>query len=134
MAQSNVVRVTGAVTADPASSALFTPSTLSQFLGLDLEVTYGSAKGMERTTVGTVGAPDALPLEGIVKARFLAIRLLSGSSLQVWITTALGLAKIPVSDEFVWHAPNPGDEATLIQLAQTGASVDFLYVLAGDTS
>ena len=132
MAQSNVVRVTGAVTADPSSSALFTPSSLQQFLGLDLEATYGSAKGMERTTAATVGAPEDLPLEGITKARFLAIRLLSGSSLQVWITTALGVAKLPVSDEFVWHAPNPGDEATRIQLAQTGTSVDFQYVLAGD--
>jgi hypothetical protein len=132
VAQSNVVTVTGAATVDPASSALFVPSSLSQFLSLNLEVTYGSAKGMERTTTGTVGSPDTLPLEGITKARFLAIRLLSGASLQVWITTALGLAKIPVSDEFVWHAPNPGDEATLIQLAQAGSSVDFQYVLAGD--
>lgn len=134
MAQSNVVRVTGVATVDPASSALFTPSSLSQFLSLNLEVTYGSAKGMERSTAGTVGSPDTLPFEGITKARFLAIRALSGVTIQVWITTALGIAKIPVSDELVWHAPNPGDEATLIQLALAGGSADFQYVLAGDVT
>lgn len=129
MAQSNVLGVVGAVSIAPASSALFTPASLQQFLSLNLDATYGAAKGMERSVAVLAASPETLPLEGITKLRFLALRVLSGATMQVWLTTALGVAKIPVSDALLWHAPNPGDEATLVQIVGTA---DFQYVLAGD--
>lgn len=131
MAQSNVITVAGVVRGSPATSALFTPTAFEPFLDLALEATYGSVKATQRSVNVDAAHPEALPLEGITKARFLAFRLLSGSTMQIWLTTALGVAKIPVSDEFVLHVPNPGDEVTAIQLVGTA---DFSYLIAGDVT
>lgn len=92
---------------------------------------YQSAKGGNISVASTDPSPYTLPLEGILKVRVFGLRLLSGATMKVKITTALGVATFPCSDELVIHSPNPGDEITAIQLIGTG---DILYAIAGDVS
>lgn len=48
------------------------------------------------------------------------------------LTSAVGTDQaLKVSDLFLWHSPNPGDELTAIKLVGTG---DCEYFLAGDVS
>lgn len=128
MAQAATIQVVGAVTSQPQTASFYS-CTLQQLMPLELCAVYESVKGNILSIAGTDLAPFDLPFEGITKGRFLAIRLLSGATLKAKITTALGVATIPVSDLFLIHLLNPGDEVTAVQLIGT---VDLSYVLAGD--
>lgn len=128
MAQSAQVKVTGVATASPATSSNYS-CTLQALLPLDVCAVYQASKGMELSIDAIDAAPFTLPFEGITKGRFLGIRLRAGNSMKVLITTALGVAPLPLSDLIMWHAPNAGDEATAIQIVGTG---DVAYLFAGD--
>lgn len=128
MAQSTYVQVSGAVAASPSVSALFAAS-LQDFLGLNLQATYGASKGGAISVDAQPNAPFVLPFEGVVSGRFFAMRLVSGQTVRLTITTALGTAVVPVSDEFVLHSPAPGDQFTALSISGTA---DLRYLLAGD--
>lgn len=130
MAQSSTVNLTGVLTSQPASPSFFSCSA-QELLPVSFCATYGSAKGGGISVASTDSVPFSLPFEGITKARVFAMRLMSGATMKLKITTALGVATLPCSDEFVLHNPNPGDEILSIQLIGTG---DILYALVGDVS
>lgn len=130
MAQSRQVTVTGVATATPATASNFS-CTLQALLPLDVCAVYQASKGTELSIDSTDLAPFSVPFEGITKGRFFGIRLRSGNSMKVLVTTALGVAPLPLSDLFLWHAPNDGDQATAIQIVGTG---DVAYLFAGDVS
>lgn len=130
MAQSSTVELTGVMTAKPASPS-FGSCSAQELLPVSFCATYGSAKGGGISIASTDVAPFSLPFEGITKGRVFAMRLMSGATMKMLITTALGIATLPCSDEFVLHNPNPGDEFTAIKLVGTG---DIVYALVGDVS
>lgn len=128
MGQSSQICVVGAVTAQPLTASAYS-CTFQGFLPLDIAAVYEASKGAVISVASTDPSPFTLPFEGIVKGRFFALRLLSGATMKVLITTALGVATIPVSNLHLIHNPNPGDEITAIRLVGTG---DVAYCLAGD--
>lgn len=128
MATSNQIKVQGAVTAQPATASLYS-CTLQELLSLDLCAVYQASKGAVESIASTDLAPFTIPFSTITKGRFFAIRLVSGGSMKVLMTTGLGVAVLPLSDLLMWHAPNQGDQATQIQVVGTG---DLAYALAGD--
>jgi hypothetical protein len=136
VAQSQVIQLLGAVTAQPAAPS-FGSCSSQELLSLNLCQTYGAAFGGSVTVAGTTGSPGPLNLQGITKVRFFAIRLLSGATIQVKITTGLGVAIIPVSNLWTWSSPNPGDEITAIAFVTgggAGGTQDIAYAIAGDVS
>lgn len=121
--------MTGAIASAPSTASLYSTS-LQEFLGLNFQATYGATKaGMISIAATDPLNPFVLSLEGIVAGRVFGMRLISGDTMQVKITTALGVASVPVSDELVIHSPNPGDEFTAIAFVGTG---DVRYFIAGD--
>lgn len=131
MAQSTVVQVSGAIAAQPAAGALFTAS-LQEFLSLSTTATYGAAKGGAISVNSTDIAPFVVPLEGIVKGRMIGIGIISGQTVKVLLTTALGTDQaIPVSDKLFLHMPSAGDEYTALKIVGVA---DIQYFLAGDVS
>jgi hypothetical protein len=105
---------------------------LQELLSTSFTATYGSSKGARPAIVGaTDGSPFVLPLETITKVRLIAMRV-RGGTLKIKMTSAVGtLQSVNVSDLFLWHAPNSGDEITVIQLVGTA---DAEYIIAGDVS
>lgn len=78
----------------------------------------------------TDGSPFILQSAVVPAARFLAIRVLSGVSVKVKLTSAAGIDQtILVSSLLIWDAPTPGDEITSIKLVGTAT---LEYFLAGD--
>lgn len=133
MGQSTVVRLTGALAAQPATGSLYS-SSLNELLDVTFCATYGGVKGNVPTLTAPNNTPFSIPFEGITKGRVFALRLLSGVSVQVTITTAAGSAVLPVSDELLIHNPNPGDEITAITIGTANAQVQIAYALAGDVT
>jgi len=131
VAQSTVIQVSGAVAAMPAAGSLYTAS-LQEFLALSTQATYGAAKGGAISVNSTDLAPFVLPLEGIAKGRMIGIGLISGQTIKVLLTTALGVDQaIPVSDKLFLHMPSAGDEFTAVKLVGVA---DIQYFLAGDVT
>lgn len=130
MAQSAQIKVIGAVTAQPATASIYSCS-LQELLSLELCAVYQASKGSVLSIDSTDLAPFTIPFEAIVKGRFFAARILAGASMKLLVTTGLGVAPVPLSDAFMLHNPNTGDEFTAIQVVGTG---DFAYALAGDIS
>lgn len=128
MAQAATIKVIGAVTAQPQTASIYS-CTLQELLPLQSEAVYEASRGTVTSVASTDLAPFSVPFEGITKGRLFALRLLAGVTMKVKVTTALGVATFPVSDLFLLHVPNPGDEVTAIQLVGTG---DVAYALAGD--
>lgn len=114
----------------PAAGSLYS-SSLQEFLALSTQATYGAAKGGAVSVSSTDMAPFNVPFEGVLKGRMFGIGLQSGQTLKVKITTALGVAILPVSDKLFLHAPTAGDEFTAIALV---GNADVNYFLAGDVS
>ena len=130
MAQPTQIVVTGAVASAPSTASLYSTS-LQEFLGLNFQATYGATKSGMISVASTDLSPFNLSLEGILAGRVFGMRLISGDTMKVLITTALGVATIPVSDECLLHSPNPGDQFTAIQFVGIG---DVRYFVAGDVS
>lgn len=130
MAQPTQIQVTGVVASAPSSASLYSTS-LQEFLGLNFTVVYGATKSGVISINSTDGNPFDIPLESITKGRIFAMRLISGATMKLMITTALGTASIPVSDAFLLHAPEPGDEYTALALVGQG---DVRYFAAGDVT
>lgn len=129
--QSAGIEITGVISARPASTA-FGACTLQELLPLNTRAVYASGKGASISVSATSPSPPfVLPLEGIVAVRLFAMRLLSGDSIRVTITTPVGTATFPVSDEFVLHNVNPGDEITAISFV---GSAEIAYAIAGDVT
>lgn len=128
MAQSVSLQVIGAVTATPSTVAAYS-CTLQQLLPLSLSAVYESSKANIISVDSTDLAPFSIPFENIIKGRLFGMRLLSGATMKLLVTTALGVFTIPVSDLQLIHNPTDGDEFTAIKLVGTG---DVAYCLAGD--
>lgn len=131
MAQSRLIGVTGALVSGPPTSALFGGDSRDDFLSLDFQATYGASKGATISIVGTDMAPVVLSLEGIVKGRLFALRVLSGDVVKVLLTQLSGVSTILVDDEFFFHSRNDANKFTAISLVGTA---DLSYVLAGDVT
>lgn len=130
MAQQTTVQLTGVLVASPAVPSLYS-CTLQELINLGFCATYGATKNGV-LPIASPGSPVALPFEGIIKGRMFAMRLLSGATMKVVITTASqGPAACPVSNVLLVHNPNPGDEITGITFQGTG---DIAYVLSGDVT
>jgi len=129
LSQPTMVKVTGAIASAPSGASIFS-SSLQEFLGLNFTYTYGAKKSGDISVNSTDMSPFSIPFEGILKGRIFAMRLISGGTMKVLLTTALGVAALPISDELLIHSPNPGDQFTAIQLVGSG---DVRYFMAGDT-
>jgi hypothetical protein len=130
MAQSRTVWVNGAVSVSP--TPVMCGPTLSDNLTISLTNTFQASKSSPLSFVGTDGSPYTVSLDSIVKVRFLALKVNSGATVKMLLTSAAGSEqKLSVSGMFLWHAPNAGDEITAIKLVGT-ADVELL--LAGDLS
>jgi hypothetical protein len=130
VAQSTTLQLVGVLHAQPAPASLYS-QTLQELLPLSFSAVYGAVKGGVIPVASTDLAPFTLPLEGIVKGRVFAMRLMSGATMKLRITTALGTAVLNVSGQFLLHAPATGDQFTAIQLVGTG---DVAYAIAGDVT
>lgn len=130
MAQPTQVQVTGAVASAPSNASLYSTS-LQEFLGLNFSVVYGGTKAGLISVASSDPSPFIIPLEGIIKGRVFAMRLISGATMKLLVTTGLGVAAIPVSDAFLLHSPEPGDEFTGLSLVGSG---DVRYFVAGDVT
>ena len=129
MAQSTTVKIMGVLVAQPATPGLCSYRCRSE-LNLSFYATYGAAVD-GNISIATPSSPTPLPFQGIAKGRAFAFRLLSGATMRVSITTALGVAVFNVSDVLLFHSPNPGDEITAISFQGTG---DIAYALVGDVT
>lgn len=130
MAQSRTVWVNGAVSVSPIPVS--GGPTLSDNMAISLTSTFQASKAVPLSIAATDGSPFALSLDSIVKVRFLALKVNSGASVKMLLTSADGTEqKLQVSGLLLWHAPNAGDEITAIKLVGT-ADVELL--LAGDLS
>jgi hypothetical protein len=134
VAQLETLAVVGVATIDPSPQAL-SPRRGGKIFPLDLSATYGASKEAEPTISALVGAPYAVPFEGILRVRWLAIRVSSGS-LVVLVSTSSGAAQaVRVSDLWVLHNPNDGDHLTAVSFAvDPGTTADVRYQIAGDVS
>jgi hypothetical protein len=122
---------TGSINGSPAQSSQISPS-LQEILNTSFSATYGSSKGSRPSIIGATDlAPFVIPLETIVKVRLMAFRV-RGGSLKFKFTSAAGADQaLLISDFFLWHAPNAGDEVTAIKAVGTA---DLEYILSGDVS
>jgi len=128
MSQPSTIGINGAVVASPANTAQFAPS-LQEMLSISCERTYSYKSGNSATVNNLIGSPYVVPLGSVTKVRFLALRVI-GAALQVLVTSASGTDQtFKVSDLWLWHSPNEGDQLTAIKLVGTA---DIEYVLAGD--
>lgn len=130
MAQSRTVWVNGAVSVSPTSAP--NGPSLADNLAISLTNTFQASKASPLSIASTDGSPFTLSLDSIVKVRFIALKVNSGASVKMLLTSAAGTdQKVSVSGLFLWHAPNAGDEITAIKLVGT-ADVELL--IAGDLS
>lgn len=131
MAQNEYVRVNGAVIAGPVVSPPGGPS-LQEVASLAISASYGSSKSARPSIVNaTMVSPYAIPLDTITKVRLLFVRVVSGNSIKLLLTSPSGGADqvVPVSDQALLHCPNPGDEFTAVKIV---GSADLNVFLAGD--
>jgi hypothetical protein len=133
VAQSNQVQLQGILTAGPAAPG-YGSGTLSEILPVSFCDTYQVIKNNVRTINAANGSPLAIPLEGIVKCRIIALRILAGLTVQVTLTTGAGVAVFNVSDQFLLRVRNPGDEVTAISIGTNSQDCDIALLLAGDIS
>lgn len=134
MAQSCPIELTGVLSGTPAFCSAFS-SSLQELLPLNFCDVYASLKSTVLSGItGSAGAPVPIPFESITKARVIAVRVVAGTTINLRITTAQGLAIIPVSDLFLLRARNPGDEVLSISIDSSSQQVDVAYLIAGDIS
>ena len=132
MAQASTIWHSGAVTRQPVSSFPGGPS-LSDMLNTSYQGTFGATKSAVLSVVGaTVGSPYVLEMDSVVKARFIALRVVNGASIQLQVTSPAGtLQTFVVSPLLLLTAQNPGGEITAINLVGTA---DIEVLIAGDVS
>jgi hypothetical protein len=123
----------GILSADSPPSGCRDDSAENDTINTSFDVTSAASKSARITLTSVlVGSPLVLPMESVVKARVVVIRV-RGGSVTVILTSAAGATqKFNVSSTFVWYSPNSGDEVTAIALAATSA--DVTYFIAGDAS
>lgn len=126
MSQPITVTVNGAISAAPASSTALAPSLRADVM-IGLQRTY-SFKQADSISINSPVSFVGLGLGSITKVRFVFIRVI-GASITITATSAAGSAVFNVSDEWMWHSPNEGDQFTAITLK--GVS-DLEYLLLGD--
>lgn len=134
MAQSITIELEGVLSGTPSPLSAFS-SSLAQLLPINFCDVYSAGKVTVLSNVsGSSGSPYPIPFEAITKARVIAIRVLAGTTINLRITTALGLAVLPVSDEFILRVRNPGDEVLSLAIDSTSQLVDVAYLIAGDVT
>ncbi len=130
MAQARTVWLNGAISIAP--TPVVAGPSLGDMLNISATATYQASKSAPLSIRSTSDSPFSVSLDSIVKVRFMALKVNSGASVQVQITSAAGNdQKVGVSGLFIWHAPNAGDEITAIKLVGTA---DIELLLAGDLS
>lgn len=117
----------GALSGSPGSGSVL---SIQEIANTSFTATYGGSKSARISVIGaTDGAPYVVPFETLTKVRALLVRA-RGSTIKVRVTSAVGTDQsINVSELFLWHAPNSGDELTAIKFVGTA---DLEYFLAGD--
>lgn len=134
MSQSNLVQLSGVLTAGP-SGLSFGSCSLREIFPVSFCDCYAGLQGaVESNLISTDGAPFTLPMGTITKGRVLALRVLAGLTVKVFYRTALGVATFPVSDQFLIRARNPGDEFTQVQISTGAQAVDLGWLISGDVS
>lgn len=132
MAQSRIVGVTGALASGPASSSLFGGDSRDDFLSLDFQATYGASKAGTISINSTDMSPKVFDLEGIVKGRVFALRVLSGTVVKVILTFAgIGDQTYLVDDELILHNENDVNAFSAVKLVGVG---DLAYFVSGDVT
>lgn len=106
---------------------------MQELLSTTFSNTYQSAKAASPSVVGATDiAPYVVGLDSITKVRMFALKVVSGASIKVKLTSVAGaLQSLYVSSLLLWNSPNSGDEITVIQLVGTA---DVELVIAGDTA
>lgn len=129
--QNEYVYVDGALRAGPVVPQPGGPS-LQDVASLAVRASYGSTKTARPSIINaTLLAPYVVPLDTITKVRLLFVRVVTGNSIKLLLTTPNGGADqvVPVSDQILIHVPNPGDEITAVKVV---GSADLNVFLAGD--
>lgn len=129
MGQPVLVQVTGAVTVAPVTQSSGAPS-LSDTLQIYVNASYGSGNSARLSVNSDISTPYVIPLQGITKVRFLAMKS-DGRSMKLLVSSPNGGVDqvIPFSSDLVLHGPGAGDEFTSLKIAGIG---DVSFVMAGD--
>ena len=131
MAQAVTIWHSGAVSGQPLS----VPGgpSLADTLNTSFQGTYAASKASRLSVVGATDiTPYVFPMDSVVKARFVGLRVINGSSIKAKLTSPSGTDQaIQVSSLLLWHSPNSGDEITAIKLVGTA---DIEILIAGDVS
>lgn len=137
MSQSNLVQLNGILTAGPSALAFGSCSLREIFPVSFCDVYAGLQGAVESNLISTDSGspgPFTLPMGTITKGRVLALRVLAGLTVKVFITTGLGVAVFNVSDQLLLRCRNPGDEFTQVQISTSAQAVDLGWLIAGDVS
>lgn len=134
MSQSNLVKLDGVLTAGP-SGLSFGSCSLREIFPISFCDCYAGLQGaVESNLVSSDGSPFTLPMGTITKGRVLALRILAGLTVKVIVTTGLGVAILPMSDQLLLRCRNPGDEFTQVQISTSAQAVDLGWLISGDVS
>lgn len=134
MSQANQVQLQGVLTGGPNVSG-FSSGTLMELLPVSFCDTLAAIKnGILSNLISSDVSPFTLPFDTIVAARVIAFRLLAGATVKLNIRTALGVASLQISDQFLLRVRNPGDEVLGITISTNAQSVDLAYLVAGDVT
>ena len=131
MAPAVTIWHTGAVSGQPFSTPC--GPSLADTLNTSFQGTYSASKASRLSVVGATDlAPYTVALDSIVKARFIGMRVINGSSIKILLTSAAGDSQaLTTGSLLLWHSPNSGDEITAIKLVGTA---DIEIMVAGDVS
>jgi len=130
--QPALVQLNGAVTTTPTDGCAGSGPSLTGTMQLWVRAAYGASKSVPGAPVSATDiSPQAIPLEGIAKVRFLVVKSVRNQPLKLFLTSPNGGAnqQVPFSDLVVLSLPGNGDELTAISVSGVG---DIQYVIAGD--
>lgn len=128
MALSNLIKLTGSLTAGPPTANATSP-VLTKALQLMFSQTRNACVANGRSIASPAAFVDLLAGTGITTVTVFVIVISSGS-LDVRLTTAGGTDAIWRSSNLVlWASPNAGDGATALAVQGTA---DFELIVAGD--
>ena len=130
MGQPVLLELSGAVTLSPVGSGCAGGPSLSDVMQLSICAGYGASASGRVPVSADISSPDPIPLQGIVKVRFLSICSISGSPMKLVVSSPNGGANqvIPFTN-FLIQCPGNGNEMTALSLVGNG---DVSYLIAGD--
>jgi hypothetical protein len=129
MAIAATVQHVGSLSGCPATPTTTFP-TLQEIANTSFSRTYSQRIADTLSVVGATDlAPFSVPFGSITKARMVYLR--ASQTIKIKVTTLLAVDQVlPLSDMFLLHNPNEGDQITAIKVVGTA---DIECVLAGDS-